>query len=106
MNRPDRPVKVVLTASICLVASSALQGTTTTVQAKPEQRWQAAQRSIEKEAARIVEAKNTKQPTDDKAGWGIFVPGVPPPPPPSPPVPDMRKKTTVKSAPTKSKRDK
>jgi hypothetical protein len=51
MSRSDKPVKVVLTASICLVASSALQGTTTTIQANLDQQWEAVQQSIERDLA-------------------------------------------------------
>jgi hypothetical protein len=56
MSRSDKPIKIVLSASICLVASSALQGTTTTVQAKPEEQWRAVQQSIER-AAKIEQEK-------------------------------------------------
>ena len=46
MSRPTKPVKVVLTASIYLVASSALQGTMTRAEAKSE----ASQRGTVKES--------------------------------------------------------
>jgi len=50
MRRPTKPVKVVLTASVALVASQALQGTTTEARAKPEDQWRAVQQSIENQA--------------------------------------------------------
>jgi hypothetical protein len=50
MSRPKRPVKVVLTVSVSVVASSGLQGTTTAAAAKPEQQWKAVQQSIERMA--------------------------------------------------------
>jgi hypothetical protein len=54
MSRPDKPVKVVLTAAISLVASSALQGTATTAQANPGQQWKAVQQSIERDSASSI----------------------------------------------------
>jgi len=49
LSQSDKPVKIVLTATICLVASSALQGTTTTAQADPVQQWKTVQLHIEME---------------------------------------------------------
>jgi hypothetical protein len=46
MSRPVKPIKIVLTASICVVASSALQGTTTTIEPNQEQQWKAVQQII------------------------------------------------------------
>jgi len=48
MSAPRKPVKVALTASVYLVASSALQGTTTTALADSGQQWKAVQQSIER----------------------------------------------------------
>lgn len=55
MGRPATPIKVVLTASISLVASSALQGTTTSARASPEQ-WQAVHDCNVRNALFIVAA--------------------------------------------------
>jgi len=54
MSRPDKPIKVVLTASICLVASSALQGTTATVQPDPQRQWKDVQQSIERDSDNVL----------------------------------------------------
>ena len=51
MSRPTKPIKVVLTASIYLVASSALQGTMSRAEAKSD----ASQRSVDNESmARVT----------------------------------------------------
>jgi hypothetical protein len=55
MRLPPKPVKIVISASICLVSSSALQGTITTVQAKPIEQWKAVQKSIEDAAASVTD---------------------------------------------------
>jgi hypothetical protein len=57
MSRSDKPVKVVLTATICLVASSSLQGTTTTAQANPAQEWNDVQNFIVRDAEHVAQAR-------------------------------------------------
>ena len=47
MSGPEKPVKVVLTASICLIASSGLQGKATAALIEPEPQLNAMQKSIE-----------------------------------------------------------
>src|ERR1700681_806906 len=54
MSRSDKPVKVVLTATICLVASSSLQGTTTAARANPAQEWKDVQNFIVRDAEHVA----------------------------------------------------
>ncbi len=82
MARSDTPVKVVLTASISLVASSALQGTATIARVAPEQQWKAVQASIERDA---VTRENAGSNAGDRiAQTSPASPTPHPTPPPSP----------------------
>jgi hypothetical protein len=71
MSGPVKPIKVVLTASICVVASAALQGTTTNIQPNLEQQWKAVQQII----------ADSDVPKPEPA------PPEPAPPEPAPPIP-------------------
>lgn len=97
MGRSDTPVKIVLTASISLVASSALQGTTAIASVTPEQQWKAVQQSIEREAGfhfsagsggHVREAQTTPPPIPPSpygpGPLGPYHPGTPPTNPKAP----------------------
>jgi hypothetical protein len=51
MGRSDTTVKVVLTASITLVALAVLQGTTSLARVAPEQEWKIVRQTIDRDAA-------------------------------------------------------